>query len=260
MRNINKDLFFKKMYYINNKIDKNRIFRKDSSYFKTENNVFDTPTLKALSLLVDHKFISEIGGPISTGKEANVFYGIKDGSEIAIKIYRINSMTFRSINSYLVQDYRFENIKKKRKDIVFSFAQKEYQNLIRLKKYNINVPNPIKRYKNILLMDFIGENEISYPKLKNLKINDKIILNKIFCSIINQIKLMYQKSNLIHSDLSEYNILINNITYEPIIIDVSQSILKSNKNADYYLKRDIKNISNFFRKYTIFHSEKDIYN
>ena len=44
--------------------------------------------------LVHKKWLSVIGGSISTGKEANVFYGERDGVGVAIKIYRIRTANF----------------------------------------------------------------------------------------------------------------------------------------------------------------------
>ncbi len=48
---------------------------KDADTVKVRDDVFDEVTLIALYKLVHKKLISAIGGPISTGKEANVFYG-----------------------------------------------------------------------------------------------------------------------------------------------------------------------------------------
>ena len=48
---------------------------KDADALKVRDDVFDEVTLVALYKLVHKKLISVIGGPISTGKEANVFYG-----------------------------------------------------------------------------------------------------------------------------------------------------------------------------------------
>ena len=61
---------------------------KDADQFKVSDDVFDDVTLLSLYKLVHKKHLSLIGGSISTGKEANVFYGERDGTSIAIKIYR----------------------------------------------------------------------------------------------------------------------------------------------------------------------------
>lgn len=254
-----KNAILKKLVELDYKIDKNRIFKKESSYFKTEENVFDIPTLKTLSSLVNKKIIVTLGGSISTGKEANVFYCQGYNQELAIKIYRINSNTFKTMNLYIINDIRFNNIKHSKKDIIFSWAQKEYQNLMRLYKLGINVPKPIIRDRNILIMSFIGYNKIAYPQLKELPL-DSIFAESIFDTVIDSMRLMYQKASLVHSDLSEYNILFNPKTFKPFIIDVGQSVICSHPQSNVFLKRDITNILKFFKKYNITSDQKSIYN
>jgi RIO kinase 1 len=56
----------------------------------------------------------------------------------------------------------------------------------------------------------------------------------------------YTKAGLVHADLSEYNILW--WKNKPVIIDVSQAVLKEHDNAARYLYRDIQNLTFFFRK------------
>ena len=65
-------------------------------------------------------------------------------------------------------------------------------------------------------------------------------------------KKMYQEANLVHSDLSEYNILM--IDNEPMIIDVGQAVLTNHPMANEFLERDVRNILAFFTKLCI---EKD---
>lgn len=55
-------------------------------------------------------------------------------------------------------------------------------------------------------------------------------------------KLLYSKANLIHADLSEYNILwYKDKCY---LIDVSQAVEPEHENAFYFLTRDCANIIN----------------
>lgn len=59
-------------------------------------------------------------------------------------------------------------------------------------------------------------------------------------------KTMFTKCNLIHSDLSEYNILWHRSKCH--FIDVSQSIEPVHPQAFHFLLRDCQNITNFFTK------------
>ncbi len=63
--------------------------------------------------------------------------------------------------------------------------------------------------------------------------------------------LLYSKAKLIHADLSEYNILVNMNDMEPVIIDMGQSVTADHFHAEAYLRRDVTNIVQFFKKYNI---------
>lgn len=54
-------------------------------------------------------------------------------------------------------------------------------------------------------------------------------------------KALYEKANLIHADLSEYNILWHD--NKCFFIDVSQSVEPSHENAFHFLYRDCTNIT-----------------
>ena len=53
-------------------------------------------------------------------------------------------------------------------------------------------------------------------------------------------------ANLVHADLSQFNILNHNDL--PVFIDFSQSTTKDSLRAREYLERDLKNVNNFFKK------------
>lgn len=57
---------------------------------------------------------------------------------------------------------------------------------------------------------------------------------------------MYHECNLVHGDLSEYNLLW--YRNRPIIIDVSQSVEHAHPFANDFLKKDIQNVNDFFGK------------
>jgi len=62
------------------------------------------------------------------------------------------------------------------------------------------------------------------------------------------LKTLYQKAGMVHGDASEYNILIRLSSLTPCLIDFSQSVLTSHPNSGFYLRRDIRNLTNFFQK------------
>ncbi|MFT4964453.1 MAG: RIO kinase 1, partial [Halobacteriales archaeon] len=103
---------------------------KDADQFKVEASVFDDATFAALYKLVQDGHIAAFGGPLSTGKEANVYEALGgDDVEVAVKVYRINASDFRDMREYLTGDPRFEEVRGDKKAVVLAWVRKEYANL-----------------------------------------------------------------------------------------------------------------------------------
>lgn len=219
--------------------------------FKTYKGVFDNFTIQTISKLITQGYFEGIIGPISIGKEANVFSArTKDGKKVAIKIYRLETCDFNRMYEYIRYDPEFINIKKQRRKVVFAWAKREYRNLLKIRKLGVRVPKPIAVMNNVLIMEFIG-NESPALKLKDhIPENIEKFLEKT-------IKYMglFHKNNYVHSDLSEYNIL--NYKDEPVFIDLSQTMPLNIPESSNYEQRDIKNITKFFNKYGIKITEQE---
>jgi len=97
-------------------------------------------------------------------------------------------------------------------------------------------------------MSFI--NGVELASVKHLKEPEKL-LNRI----LDFIYLSFKNHDIIHSDLSEFNIMITD-KLELLIIDFPQWISSKHPQYIYYLKRDIINVLEFFRKK--FQIHKDI--
>lgn len=207
-------------------------------------NVFDEYTMRTIYKLANDGYIEYVIGPISTGKEANVFLAKNAHDEyVAVKMYRIETSDFQKMYKYIQGDRRFEKTKNLKRDIVTIWAKKELKNLELAEKAGVLVPKPIVSRKNVLVMGFIGVGEKAAPTAKNCKPkNPKRWMKKV----LNYIKLLYQKSNLVHGDLSEYNIL--NFGEEPYIIDMGQGVLAEHAIAQELLKKDIENVLKWFKK------------
>jgi len=215
---------------------------KDANDLKVREDVFDEITLVSLYKLVHKKWISVIGGSISTGKEANVFYGERNTAGIAIKIYRIRTANFTTMSSYIVGDRRFARVKNSKKELIFAWTRKEFSNLARAREAGISVPEPLVWFRNILVMSFIGEREVPYPQIRNADIGDP---EKVYSAILDDIGTLYNKAGLVHGDLSEFNILYGERHY---FIDMGQSVTRDHPRAQFFLMRDIKNINRFFKQ------------
>ncbi len=226
---------------------------KDADAMKVRDDVFDDVTLMALYKLVHRKLISVIGGPISTGKEANVFYGEHDGRGIAIKIYRIQTANFRAMTGYLAGDRRFSSVRGTRKGIIFAWTKKEYSNLARAHDAGVPAPEPLAFDRNILLMEFLGEGEAPYPQIRNAEIED---YKGVYGEILGYVERLYREARLVHSDLSEYNILYHE---KPYLIDMGQAVTPDHPRAPAFLSRDIRNLNRYFSRYCDVPDENEVF-
>ncbi len=225
---------------------------KDADQVKVRDDVFDEVTLVALYRLVHGKLISVIGGPISTGKEANIYYGEHDGRGIAIKIYRIQTANFKAMTEYLAGDRRFASVRGSRKGIIFAWTKKEYSNLARAHDAGIPVPKPLAFDRNILLMEFLGEGEAPYPQLRLAEVED---YGAVYQEVLDYVQRLYRDARLVHADLSEYNILYHE---KPYLIDMGQAVTLDHPQALTFLIRDIKNLNRYFSRYCDVLDEQEI--
>ncbi len=237
-------------------VDALRMRNREADDFKVTEEVFDEPTLKALYTLSSNGVINSLGGSISTGKEANVFHALgPDGTELAIKIYRITTSDFKAMQDYIIGDHRFTHVRRTKKELVFAWTKKEYRNLMRACSARVRVPEPIKYKQNVLVMEFMGKDGVACPLLKHAiaTVQDP---GSVYKTTLRFMKKLYQNAHLVHADLSEYNILIDR-EEKPIFIDMGQSVLLDHPYASTFLKRDVKNVVNFFRMAGVHTSEAE---
>ena len=246
----------KKIREIDERLERLLIKGKESDNYKVRDDVFDEATLKTLYKLSNKGVINAMGGSISTGKEANVFHAIgEDEEELAIKIYRIATSDFKAMQDYLAGDPRFGNVKNDKKSIVFAWTKKELRNLNRSHDVGIRVPKPITSDRNILIMEFIGNDGIAAPRLKDIKSQLEDV-DEIFDTVVEYIVKLYNEAHLVHSDLSEFNILYDD--GRPVFIDMGQAVTLDHPKAEEFLERDIKNIVRFFGKLGVKSDELDL--
>jgi RIO kinase 1 len=217
------------------------VTRTSQERFRTEHGVFDTFTKRNLFEMQGKKLFDDIIGPLEVGKESNVFVAKKGKKKIIIKIYRVQNADFKRMFQYIKQDPRYDFLKNKRREIIFAWTQREYKNLLRAQKGKVRVPKALSWKYNILLEEFIGDEEAA-PPLKDCYPENP---EKFLKEIIKQMRLLY-RSGLVHGDLSAFNIL--NFNGDPVLIDFSQSTLVRTPNSLELLERDVKNVLQFFKK------------
>jgi RIO kinase 1 len=216
-----------------------------SSERATLEEVFDRSTLMVIYNLLNTGVIDELHGVVSAGKEARVYWGKnKEGKELAVKIYLTSSAEFKKgMLKYIEGDHRFKGVKRDTRSLIFTWAQKEFRNLEQAAKAKVRVPKPIVVKNNVLIMEFIGENGESAPSLKEqLPRNPE----RVYRVVLTYLERLYRKADLVHGDLSEYNIMV--WKGQPVLFDMSQSVPTSHPLADSLLRRDLENVNRFFSR------------
>ena len=230
---------------------------KRSDRYKVLEEVLDRSTLITIYNFERKGIITEIHGAVKSGKEAKIYWGRgQKGREIAIKIYLTVSSEFKQgMLVYIKGDPRFAHVRRDTRSLIYAWAQKEFKNLQRAYRIGITVPKPIAVDNNVLIMEFIGENGVSAPLIKETSQKNP---RKTYLQLLSHLKKLYQKAELVHADLSEYNIMIWN--EKPVVFDFSQAVLIQHPMANTFLRRDLKNINRYFKKLGVdVQSEEEMY-
>lgn len=232
---------------------------KDKSDRATTEQVLDPNTRRILFKMINSGIVSEINGTISTGKEANVYHGLsasEDSSSpdvhVAIKVYKTSILVFKDREKYVTGEFRFRKgfNKSDNRAMVKLWAEKEMRNLKRIHSVGIPSPEPLYLRRHVLGMTFIGDSRgKAAPRLKDVEFMDENPVARwrtVYLDVLAYMRIMLQQCKLVHADLSEYNILFHK--NKPYIIDVSQSVEGDHPRSLDFLRMDIKNVNDFFRR------------
>lgn len=236
----------KKLLRREKRYETERLMReKRSEEYEVLEEVFDRSTLMTVYDFLNKGTIAEIHGAVKAGKESKIYWGLgSDGSELAIKIYLTISSEFKKgMLPYIEGDPRFAHVKRGTRSLVYIWAQKEFKNLQRAYEVGVTVPKPIAVSKNVLVMQFVGENGVPAPLLKETSLAKP---ERTYRQLVTCVKKFYQKAELVHADLSEYNIMI--WEGKPLLFDVSQAVSLKHPMAQRFLRRDLENLNRYFEK------------
>lgn len=232
---------------------------RDKSDRATTEQVLDPKTRRILFQMINSGIVSEINGTISTGKEANVYHGMSASEDdtqpdmhVAIKVYKTSILIFKDREKYVTGEFRFRKgfNKSDNRAMVKLWAEKEMRNLKRIHASGIPCPEPLYLRRHVLAMSLIGDSKgKAAPRLKDVEFVEEDPLARwraVYIDILAYMRIMLQQCKLVHADLSEYNILYHK--HKPYIIDVSQSVEGDHPRSLDFLRMDIKNISDFFKR------------
>ena len=235
----------------------------DKSDRATSEQVLDPRTRMILLQMINRNIVSEVNGCLSTGKEANVYHAFSipqdEGSEAAvvplhraIKVYKTSILVFKDRDKYVTGEFRFRQgySKSSNRAMVKVWAEKEMRNLRRIFAAGIPCPEPVHLRLHVLVMGFLGDKKgIPAPKLKDIVLEGGDVDARwklLYIKLLGYMRIMYQTCRLVHGDLSEYNLLFHDDKLW--IIDVSQSVEHDHPRSLEFLRMDIKNVSDFFRR------------
>ncbi|PSR83199.1 RIO1 family-domain-containing protein [Coniella lustricola] len=236
---------------------------KDKADRATSELVLDQRTRMILLQFINRGVVSEIHGAISTGKEANVYgavlhpedaFSSPEPIQRAIKIYKTAILVFKDREKYITGEHRFKSgaDKGNNRKMVKLWAEKEFRNLRRIHAAGIPCPEPISLKLHVLVMDFLGDKRgWAYPRLRDANFGPAVQdpekeWRDLYIQLLGLMRKLYQVCRLVHADLSEYNILYH--AGKLYIIDVSQSVEHDHPRSLEFLRMDIKNVGDFFRR------------
>jgi RIO kinase 1 len=243
--------------------DRGKPHGKDKSDRATSEQVLDPRTRMILLQMINRGIVSEVNGCLSTGKEANVYgalsisESVDDGSDPApvhraIKVYKTSILVFKDRDRYVTGEHRFRSgyNKGNNRAMVKVWAEKEFRNLKRLYLAGIPCPEPVYLRLHVLVMGFLGDKKgWAAPRLRDIELQGNDVDDQwrvLYLQLLSLMKRMYQTCKLVHADLSEYNVLYHHKRL--YIIDVSQSVEHDHPRSLEFLRMDIKNVSDFFRR------------
>ena len=209
---------------------------------------------KRILPLVDDGLVDEVIRPLMSGKEADVFV-VRCGSHIrCAKIYKEpEKRGFKQAVLYQegrkVRNSRRARAMEKgsrfgRKEQEHSWQNTEVDALYKLASAGVRVPKPYGCFDGVLLMELITDIDgLEAPRLNDVSMSPEQAIEDHSIVIQHIVKMLCV--GLIHGDLSEFNILVDEAG--PVIIDLPQVIdAAANNSAKMFLQRDVNRITDYY--------------
>ncbi len=212
---------------------------------------------KRLQPLVEMGLVDEVISRLMSGKEANVFV-VRSGGEIrCAKVYKeAENRGFKKAVLYQegrkVRNSRRARAMEKgskfgRKQQEETWQTAEVDALVRLDHAGVRVPKTYGFLEGVLLMELIlDEDGYVAPRLGDVEYTEDQAL--IDHALVMQDVVRMLCDGLVHGDLSEFNILVDE--HGPVIIDLPQAVdAAGNNNAESMLTRDVDNVTRYFAEF-----------
>ncbi|MDN7026141.1 serine/threonine protein phosphatase [Methanoculleus sp. FWC-SCC1] len=195
--------------------------------------VFNGYDTLALTTLTRKGTVQALGCLIGVGKESEVYEGMGLGV-VVLKFHRVGQRSFQSAR--LKRGYMPEA---GHCPWIFASnlsARMEHEALTTLHPA-VSVPLPIDLNRHVVVMSFVPGVNLSQAVLEEP--------GTVLDEILQNVGAAY-RHGIVHADLSEYNIMVDE--EQCWLIDWPQWMETAHPNADEILRRDIENVLQHFRR------------
>jgi RIO kinase 1 len=212
---------------------------------------------------LDEGLITDVVRIVKTGKEASVHLcranPATTGEDLlALKVYHpLDRRDFRDESLYRDGEW----IKERRVRVALEkrtrfgrevqgaiWVNREWEALQALSEAGAPVPRPIAATEDAILMSYVGDEEQAAPQLRSYR-PDPDEADDLFRQLMRAIELMLYR-NVIHGDLSAYNVLVWD--GRATVIDLPQAVdPRKNRHAERLLERDVERICEYFARHGV---------
>jgi len=212
---------------------------------------------KRISPLIEEGIIDEVISRLMSGKEADV-YVVRCKAEIrCAKVYKeAANRGFKKAVLYREGRKTRNSRRGRAMDKGSKFGRKQQEQtwhnaevdaLTKLAAAGVRVPTPYMCLDGVLLMELVTDSDGAVaPRLSEVDLSVEQAVEdhaKVMRFVVQMLC-----AGLIHGDLSEFNILVDE--NGPVIIDLPQAVdASANNNAESMLLRDVNKISHFYGQF-----------
>ncbi len=214
-------------------------------------------TPECFEILVHNGIVDEVISRLMSGKEADVYVVRSKGETCCAKVYKdVRMRSFSQMAQY--QEGRKsrnsrqtramqKNTRYGRKETEDAWKNAEVDALRTVADAGVRVPEVYDYADGILLMELVkGADGNPAPRLNDIRLTGEKA-REYYHEMIKNIVVMLC-AGIIHGDLSEYNVLVDQTGL--VIIDLPQAVNASkNNNARSMLERDVANITAYFGRF-----------
>jgi RIO kinase 1 len=211
----------------------------------------------SLEVLLSEGILDEVVSQLKSGKEADVFLVRHAGDVVAAKVYKQRDQRSFKNNAEYKEGRSVRNSRTQRaieRGSRFGRAAEEEawksveaDALFKLHAQGVRVPRPVLFYEGVLLMELVLDAEGRPAR----RLIDAPITGELAAALYRDLRGQAIKmlcSDLIHGDLSAYNVLLG--AAGPTVIDLPQVVAAAaNSRSEHFFTRDLENLRRFFARF-----------